>query len=157
MGLRAGQSQFWQEQRWMPICEWAYILRWAYTTFSLPPSSLLGSFQILPTECVCMLPKLKSLDQYLKVWKFMKSSKLEWKHLPGYSAVLVIGNETSEWRQSIPQTFILFPLRCNPKLTLAPDTQPISTRNDSSASTRRAEAGGLSEWWGAPPLGIPPW
>lgn len=104
-----------------------------------------------------MLPKLKSLDRYLKFWRFIKSSKLEWKHLSGHSAELVNGNETSERRQSIPQTFILFPLRCNSKLTLAPDTQPISTLNNSSASTRRAAAGGLAEWRGALPLGIPPW
>lgn len=156
MGLWVGQSQFWHEQRGM-LSESGQVSSDEATTYSLPPSSPLVSFRILPTEHVCTLPKLKSLDRYLKVWRFIKSSKLEWKHLPGYSAVLVNGNETSEWRQSIPQTFILFSLRCNPKLTFAPDTQPVSTRNNSSASTRRAVAGGLGEWWGAPLLGIPPW
>lgn len=157
MGPRVGQSQFWHEQRGRQSESEQISPDEIYITYPLSPPSLLRSFQILPIELVCRLPKCKSLDQYLKVWRFMKSSKLEWKHLPGYSAVLVNGNETSEWRQSIPQTFILFPLSCNPKLTLAPNTQSISTQNNSSTSTRRAVAGGLAEWEGAPPLGIPPW
>ena len=143
MGPRVGQSQFWHEQRGRQSESEQISPDEIYITYPLSPPSLLRSFQILPIELVCRLPKCKSLDQYLKVWRFMKSSKLEWKHLPGYTAVLVNGNETSEWRQSIPQTFILFPLSCNPKLTLAPNTQSISTRNNSSTSTRRAVAGGL--------------
>lgn len=145
----------WAERQ--AVWEWANLPRWGLHHLHFLPPSLLRSFRILPIERVHRLPKCKSLDQYLKVCRFMKSSKLEWKHLPGYSAVLVNGNETSEWRQSIPQIFILFPLSCNPKLTLAPDTQSISTRNNSSASTRRAAAGGLGEWEGAPPLGTSPW
>lgn len=72
----------------------------------------------------------------------MKSSKLEGEHLPGYSAVLANENETSaRERQSAPQTFILFPLRCNPKLTLGPDTQPISTM--------MSQLPGEGQWLGA--------